>query len=260
MKIAYVGFDLLISALETLVEDGHEIIKIFSCRTDNVCEFNTQITTFAEKYGIPITYDRITEEDLQCLVSDGCELLVSAGYYYRIPVTDEIRMMNIHPAALPVGRGAWPMPVTILRGLRESGVTIHKIAHGFDEGDILLRRTFEVSEREDLLSFMDKVNDIIPGMLRELLSDPDHFFDNAEKQGEGEYWAAPDEHDYVITSDTPFDEADLILRAFMGFECIYRDGDTDYVLQYGRAVQGACDTARFHVTGGYIEAENIRIL
>ena len=258
MKIAYAGFDLLFAALETLAEDGHEIIKIFSCRTDNVCEFNTEVTSFAESRGIPITYDRITEEDLQQLISAGCELLVSAGYYYRIPVTDRIRMINIHPAALPVGRGAWPMPVTILRGLRDSGVTIHKIAHGFDEGDILLRRTFEVSQREDLLSFMDKVNNLIPEMLRKVLSDPDQFFDNAEKQGEGEYWAAPDEHDFVITKYTPFDEADLILRAFMGFECIYRDGDTKYALQYGRAVRGKCDAEKFPVDGGYIEAKNIR--
>ena len=50
---------------------------------------------------------------------------------------EKLPMVNIHPALPPKGRGAWPMPVTLLEGLRESGITIHKMTDGFDEGDIL---------------------------------------------------------------------------------------------------------------------------
>ena len=67
-----------------------------------------------------------------------------------------MKMINIHPALLPIGRGAWPMAVTILKGLRESGVTIHKMTAELDAGDILLQEKIEVGPRETLQSLTEK--------------------------------------------------------------------------------------------------------
>ena len=36
------------------------------------------------------------------------------------------------------------MPVTLLEGLRESGITIHKMTDDFDEGDILSQKAVPV--------------------------------------------------------------------------------------------------------------------
>lgn len=258
MRIAYAGFDLFYPALKILLDDGHDIIKIYSCRTDNVSEFNTEVTSLAREIGIPITYDRITSDDLAELWEAGCEALITAGYYYRVPIDGRLRMVNIHPALLPVGRGAWPMPVTILRGIGKSGVTIHKMEETFDTGDILMQREFDVAKNEDLISFMNKVYGLLPDMLEELCGDFDKYYDNAVPQGEGEYWECPDTADYVITESTSVEDADLILRAFMGFECIYKTGDKTYALQYGRAVKGESAGKKFPVDGGYIFAKNMR--
>lgn len=260
MKIAYAGFDLMYTALQALADQGHEIVKIFSCKTDGICETNTEVTRIAQELCIPITYERITPDDLSELADSGCDALISAGYYYRIPVDERFYMMNIHPALLPIGRGAWPMPVTILRGMKKSGVTVHKIAEGFDTGDILMQREFCVSEREDLVSFMDKVCSLLPSMLEELLGDLDRYYRNAVPQAEGEYWACPNEADYPITEETPFWDADLILRAFMGYECIYRSKDKAYALQFGKAVKGECACDGFPIRGGYVTAEKTRFL
>lgn len=260
MKIAYAGIDLMYPALQALADQGHEILKVFSCETDGVCETNTEVTRMACELGVPITYERVTAEDLSQLVRDGCEALVTAGYYYRMPVDGRLRMMNIHPALLPVGRGAWPMPLTILKGMEKSGVTIHKMAESFDTGDILMQREFELSEREDLSTFMDKVCDLLPPMLSELFADLDRYYDGATPQGEGEYWACPNESDYPITVDTAFAEADLILRAFMGYECVYLADDKTYALQFGRAVEGDGVGKPFPICGGYILAEKIRVI
>ena len=141
MRIAYAGIDLLCSALRTLLEDGHEVVRIFSCRTDNVYEFNTEVFHMAYERNIPVSLDRITVADLAELKKEKCDALICGGYYYRMPIDPELPMLNIHPALLPLGRGAWPMPVTILRGLPVSGVTIHKMAASFDM--ILVNNMFD---------------------------------------------------------------------------------------------------------------------
>ncbi len=254
MKIAYAGFDLFYPVLEYLVDNKHDVFKIFSCRTDNVCEFNTRVTEIAKNNNIPITYERITLQDLEELRLSGCDALIVAGYYYRIPIDKKLKMLNIHPAYLPVGRGAWPMPVTILNGFTASGVTIHKMEASFDTGDILIRREFSVSPQESLVSFMEKIYAILPEMLDELFADFDKLYENALPQGEGEYWECPNEADYVITERSSFQEADLILRAFMGYECIYKTKNRTYALQYGKAVRSNQKNTKFPIDGGYIEA------
>ncbi|MCD8364299.1 MAG: hypothetical protein LUC83_00485, partial [Clostridiales bacterium] len=118
-KIAYIGIDLLYPALPALLEAGCELLEVITCETDNVTEFNRRVCDFAKKEGIPLFIGRITAERLRRLRRRGCEAVICGGYYYRVPIVENLKMVNIHPSLLPVGRGAWPMPVTILRGLRE---------------------------------------------------------------------------------------------------------------------------------------------
>ncbi len=260
MKIAYAGFDLLYPALEAIISGHHEIMKIFSCMTDNVTEFNLKVTETARRISVPITYEKITENDLEELLENGCEALICAGYYYRMPINKGLKMVNIHPAMLPVGRGAWPMPLTILKGMDSSGVTFHKMEESFDTGDILMQRAFEVSKDEDLESFMQKVYDLLPSMILELFSNFDYYYENAQKQGEGEYWECPDEGDYFLNGDTEFEQADLILRAFYGYECIYKSEDKVFAVQFGRAIRGDSGRHLLKLKNGYISADKIREL
>ena len=204
MKIVYAGFDLMFSAMKALSEKN-EIIKLFTCRVDGEYETNEGVISLAESLGAPYTFERITEKDIEELLDMGCELLVSAGYYYRIPVDKRLRMANIHPSLLPCGRGAWPMPLAILDGLKTSGVTVHKTEEGFDTGDILLQRSFEISPEETLESFMDKVNGLLPEMMEELTEDIDGLWSNARPQGEGEYQKEPDPGEFIIKAASQID-------------------------------------------------------
>lgn len=252
MKIAYAGFDLFYPALEELFKNGCEIVKIFSCKVDNVTEFNTGVTEFAHTHAIPITYDKITMADLEALKALGVDALFCAGYYYRMPILDGFKMVNIHPSALPLGRGAWPMPLYILNRHSTSGVTFHKMEESFDTGDILMQKTFALDCNENLSTFMDKVYALLKGMIKELLSDFDTYYNNATAQSKGEYWEAPSEYDYIITKDTDFEQADLILRAFYGFYTIYNDGECEHQLLNAKAVRGNNTAEKFKIKDGYI--------
>ena len=251
MKIAYAGFDLMAKAMEALAEDN-EILRLFTCPVDGVSETNGAVIALAERLGAPYTLDRITREDIDALLSSGCELLISAGYYYRIPVDSRLPMVNIHPSLLPYGRGAWPMPLAILDSLSESGVTVHKTEESFDTGDILMYRSFRLAPDEDLMTFMDKVNALLPDMMRELTRDFDRLWANARPQGEGEYQPEPDPDSYMLCRADDYAYADRVLRAFYGFRCSYTDGEMIHYLRFGRAVEGDPAGRRYPLCDGYI--------
>ena len=251
MKIVYAGFDLMLPALRALSEE-HEILKLFTCAVDGEYETNAGAIALAGRIGAPYTLRRITRADIDELVKAGCELLISAGYYYRIPVDDRLRMVNIHPSLLPYGRGAWPMPLAILNRLTESGVTVHKTEESFDTGDILLQRSFALAPDETLVSLMDKVNALLPAMMRELTDDFDRLWAQARPQGAGEYQPEPDPADYVLSRDSTAETADRVLRAFYGFPCYYSDGEHRYTLLRARAERGFAAGQPYPLADGYI--------
>lgn len=260
MKIAYLGIDLLHPVLNALLKEGCEIMKIFTCPTDNVTEFNTDVRATAAELGIPLTMERFTASDLHKLSAEGCELIVCAGYYYRIPVSEVIPMVNVHPSPLPVGRGAWPMPLIIKKSLPMGGVTIHKMTSEFDCGDILLQESFSIGNEETLQTYMEKLYRYIPEMVRRLVRELPELLTAAVPQGEGEYWPNPDEEEWTVAPDMDVEEADRILRAFYGYECIYRTSEERVELIGARAETGDREGHRFPLRDGYICAESARIL
>ncbi|MFI3250776.1 MAG: formyltransferase family protein [Eubacteriales bacterium] len=135
MKIVYLGYDALFPALEEIASQGCDLLELFTCRTDNITEYNHQVIEFAKRNGLPYHLDPITLEDLHRLEQVGCELILCAGYYHRIPTDTSIAMVNIHPSLLPHGRGAWPMPHAILNQDTTTGLSLHKLSERFDQGD-----------------------------------------------------------------------------------------------------------------------------
>ncbi len=254
MKVAYIGIDLFYPALEVLAALNCEILEIFTCSTDNITEFNLKIIEFAKTKNIPYTTNRITKADIERLLQNGCEAAICGGYYFKIPADTDLPIVNIHPSLLPVGRGSWPMALSILRGDKKSGVTLHKIAEGFDTGDILLQRDFEIADDETHKTFMEKANSLLPEMLQSLIKNFAVLWQNAVPQGEGEYWEMPAEEQYTVTSDMTVKEADRILRAFYGYECIYKTKDRRTLIIGGCAVKSyKIEGADFPLVDGYIK-------
>lgn len=222
MKIGYAGFDLLYPCLEALEEAGCEVRRVFTFPTDNQYEFNRDVIAFAEKRGIPWTDRRVTSADLNALLDEGCEAFFSAGYIYKIPVDTPMRCANVHPALLPLGRGPWPMPCTILRGLAESGVTIHKVAAGLDTGDILLQEPFPVTGRDTLETMTETIRTLAPRLVRQAAVAFDALWAAARPQSGGEYWKEPAEEERTFTPEDSAERVDRVVRAFAGFGSLFR--------------------------------------
>ena len=237
MKIAYIGIDIMFSVLEILSQNGCEIAEIFTCKTDNFTEFNTKITAFAEKNGIPYTDMPITVSDFDRLLQKGCEAVICAGYYHRIPVYEKIPTVNVHPSYLPYGRGSWPMPYYILENRRLGGISVHKVAEGYDTGDILFQRRFRLTSKDNLETYMEKAIEAISDDLKCLSDRFKKMFSFAEPQkGKGVYLKAPSKDMFTVNSQTDIKTADRIFRAFYGYECFYTDGVHEYMLIKPKAV------------------------
>ncbi len=246
MRIAYIGIDLFLPALKRIVECGNQIIEIFTCKTDNITEFNIGIIDFAKNNNVPYTLDRITLSDFVRLKNKGCEAVVCAGYYYKIPTYEDIPTVNIHPTLLPYGRGSWPMPYDILNKREKGGVTIHKVTAGFDEGDILLQQSFNISHDETHETLMLKVYEALEDMLPTLTANFTALYKNAIPQSsDGVYLAAPDKSMFTVRYDMDAITADRILRAFYGYECYYLDEDgNEHLVIKARAVTEVEKTAK----------------
>lgn len=264
MKVAYFGYDLLASCALQVEAAGHEVVHVFSFDTDGVTEHNDALWAFAVDRDIPFQTARVRREDLFALRDSGCELIVCAGYLYRIP-TGILRGINIHPSLLPQGRGPWPMPWVILKGLGQSGVTLHVLEKAMDSGNILAQEAFPVSPRETLHTLTAKIQEAAPRLLFACLTRLDDAWHNARAQGEGSYWPEPAESDMTISSDMDIPDIDRVIRAFDGFGCFlhYAGGTVRLIKaecfadpQAGRPGQRIVQDGRiiYTVRGGYILA------
>ena len=227
MRIVYFGFDLFADCFRAVVNTkGVEVMALYTFHTDNEFEFNREVVAIAKAHNIPVHYEKITKEALENYFDNGCDFTLSAGYIHKIPILDrpEFKGVNVHPALLPMGRGAWPYPCTILKGLKKDGVTLHKIEEGFDTGDILLQASYKVSSRETLDTLTKKSQKLGIRLVKKLLGGFDNLWNNANPQGKGEYWQEPTDSDRTITSEMSVSEAKLKVRAFGSFGVVF-DGE-----------------------------------
>lgn len=89
--------------------------------------------------------------DLSVAVAYGQML---SGEVLSIPAKGSI---NLHPSLLPKYRGASPIQYAILKGERETGVTIIWMTEGMDDGDIILQETVPIEESDTKGSLEEKL-------------------------------------------------------------------------------------------------------
>lgn len=231
MKIAFFGYDYFWSCLESLLNDGHEIIKLFTYKTDDVYNFNSKVVNLVSESSIPVQFGKVTKQDVVKLKNEGCELIVSAAYPYKIPVIDGVKGINIHPTLLPEGKGPWPLPYVILNDLTESGVTIHKLSENFDSGEILIQDRYEVSKIDNLESISCKSQILAKKLLSELMSSIDSYWDNATAQGKGSYWPFPTDEQQTIDWEYGVDTIDKTARAYGKLESMAHFSDKPWVVR-----------------------------
>ena len=231
-NIAFLGYDFFYSTFENLLENGYDIKWLFTNECDNKYNFNQRIIYHATQLGATISFNPISKNDIYNLIKNNCDLIIAASYPFKIPIVEGMPpAINIHPTMLPKGRGPWPIPCTILKGLTESGVTIHKVDASFDTGDILIQKEFSISELDNLETLSCKSQIIASQLCVDFLKNFEHLWLHSKPQGKGSYWKMPTFEDRELKWENSIWEINRVSRAFGKFDSLAQFDNSDWIIK-----------------------------
>ena len=172
MKLVFMGTPAFaVPSLEGLVRAGHQVAGVFSQPDRPVGRHQnklqpTPVKERAQSHGIPV-YQPETLRDgtaLAILRELAPELIVVAAYGRFLP--DDILALpargciNVHSSLLPKYRGSAPINWAVLNGEAETGVTIQRMVHDMDAGDIILQRATPIGADEDAAALYDRLAEL----------------------------------------------------------------------------------------------------
>ena len=168
IRIVYMGTpDFAVEPLEAIIKAGYEVAAVVTQPDKQKGRGKevkmTPVKVCALRHGIPVFQPvKIKEpEAVAELEKYQADLFVVAAFGQLL--SEEILNMpeygciNIHASLLPAYRGAAPIQWAVLNGEKESGVTIMQMDKGLDTGDMLLKRSVELSPKETGDSLHDKL-------------------------------------------------------------------------------------------------------
>jgi len=141
------------------------VIRIYSNKAD------AGVSQAAEEAGIPFTAfsrEELTRPDgvLRQLQQEGTGWIVLAGFLWKMP--EHIvhafadRIVNIHPALLPLYGGKGMYGMNVHRAVKEagdlvSGITIHLVNEHYDEGAVIHQEKVDVTGDDTAETIAKKV-------------------------------------------------------------------------------------------------------
>lgn len=154
MKIGIIGRSgRLIRTAELLAEAGYEIPVVWTCRAEASYDCDeTDFRNLADSLGAAYfcTNAINTPESVDELKSFNCDIAVSVHWLtiLRKPAMEAFKhgILNAHGGDLPGYRGNACPNWAILNGDESTGLTVHLMAEGLDEGPIVLKDHFPLNE------------------------------------------------------------------------------------------------------------------
>ena len=233
MKIAYFGSDMFHDCLRALVDDRkHQVIGLYTGEKDeNDAVYTRHVRHLAEAHKIPTIKDKPNAETMATLHKQGCEMVLCAGYNYKIPAWEggAIRYgVNIHPSLLPQGGGPISIPLAIYKGLDKTGVTMHVLANDWDAGDIVLQTELPIGNDEVYESLLNRVREAGKNVLIKFLQSPQAHWDAAMPQDPSrvEYWPMP-KIDLFANDYT--EDMEIVRRKLRVHRFISPEGNVEYI-------------------------------
>ena len=184
--------DFAKTALKRLVDDGHNIISVFTQEPKPVGRKQvlqkSSVHKFAEENSIPVfTPKKLKSEEIQQLIKrQAPDVIVVAAYGFIIPqaILDipTYGCINIHASLLPRWRGAAPIQRAIMAGYSKTGITIMRIDAGMDTGDMLLKRSVDITPNTSYGDLLSQLSVIGAEAISEVLCNLQSYLLAAERQ------------------------------------------------------------------------------
>ena len=95
------------------------------------------------------------------------DLVVSAGFMRILPeaITTRFRIINSHPALLPLFPGAHAVRDALAAGVNETGTSIHWVDAGVDTGEVIAQEKIEILAGDTEESLHERIKIIERGLI-----------------------------------------------------------------------------------------------
>ena len=181
MRIVFMGTpDFAVGSLKALCECGkHEIVGVITQPDRPKGRGNKMLMTPVKEYALEQGYEVYqpekvkTPEFVQILRSMQPELIVVAAFgqflSHEILTMPKYGCINVHASLLPKYRGAAPIQYAIIKGEKESGVTIMQMDIGMDTGAMLDKVVVPIGENTTMGELHDELKEKGAQLLLEVI-------------------------------------------------------------------------------------------
>jgi len=167
MRIIFLGTpEFAVASLEALIAHQFHVVAVVTA-PDKPSGRGLKLTPSpvklcAEKHGIPILQPEKLKDPqfLQELSEFKADLQFVVAFRMLPEVVwnmPPLGTYNLHGSLLPKYRGAAPIHWAVMNGDKETGVTVFKLKHEIDTGDIILRKTISIGHSETTSEVHDRM-------------------------------------------------------------------------------------------------------
>lgn len=240
LKIIFAGTpDFAAQHLDALLQTEHDIIAVYT-QPDKPAGRGKKLTQSPVKqlalaHNIPVYQpktlrDEQAQAELSALKAD---VMVVVAYGLILPkvVLDALRLgcLNVHGSLLPKWRGAAPIQRSLWAGDKETGVTIMQMDEGLDTGDMLHKVTCAIESTDTSATLYDKLAQLAPPALIEVLNGLEEGKFPAEKQNDDEatHAAKLSKEEAKMNWDLSAEQLERNIRAFNPWPFAYLEVQDD---------------------------------
>ena len=165
---------ILASGSGTLAQaiiDAHlpaDIVAVISDKKDAAVLDRAQ-RAHIETFTIPMVPDRAEwDRELETLIAAlKPDLVVSAGFMRILSerITSRFKIINSHPALLPLFPGAHAVRDALAAGATETGTTIHWVDGGVDTGPVIAQERVEIHPGDTEESLHERIKIVERGLI-----------------------------------------------------------------------------------------------
>ncbi len=168
MRIIFAGTpEFAVPSLSMLLESAHEVCAVYT-QPDRPAGRGRKlqpspVKQLAINAGIPVFQPTSLkpEENLQQLRDLKPDLMIVVAYGMILPQTaldiPKFGCINVHGSLLPRWRGAAPIQRALMSGDKETGITIMRIIHKLDAGDMLHKESYLINANDTSGVLFDKL-------------------------------------------------------------------------------------------------------
>lgn len=146
-------------AFEKIISDNNIEIK-FICVRNDTTDFT--LKNYAEAHNISyLKHKNINSDEFISIVNKyECDLFVSLSFNQifkeRIINLPRLKTINCHAGKLPFYRGRNILNWALINDENEFGITVHYMDEGIDTGDIILQRTYSITDVDNYNTLLER--------------------------------------------------------------------------------------------------------